>query len=114
MATHDIKEFISPKNLRVLAGGRSFMRGEEYFDEGAVGAVSEKAASSPQRFTAAVPTTCALKSHWTKMLRQASITPVTARSDGMAISVNIALRWDWRGWKKRTTLKKPNTANRQH
>jgi len=42
MATHDIKEFISPKKLRALAGGRSFMRGEEYFDEGAVGPVSAK------------------------------------------------------------------------
>jgi uncharacterized Zn finger protein len=42
MATNDIKELITPKNLRALAGGRSFMRGEEYFDEGAVGPVSEK------------------------------------------------------------------------
>ncbi|HIJ95642.1 MAG TPA: hypothetical protein HPP94_07885 [Desulfuromonadales bacterium] len=42
MATNDIKELITPKNLRALAGLRSFMRGEEYFDEGAVGPVSEK------------------------------------------------------------------------
>lgn len=42
MATNDIKELITPKNLRALAGGRSFMRGEEYFDEEAVGPVSEK------------------------------------------------------------------------
>lgn len=42
MATNDLKELIAPKNLRALAGGRSFMRGEEYFDEGAVGPVSEK------------------------------------------------------------------------
>ena len=42
MVTNDIKELITPKNLRALAGGRSFMRGEEYFDEGTVGPVSEK------------------------------------------------------------------------
>jgi len=42
MATNDIKELITLKNLRALAGGRSFMRGEEYFDEGAVGPVSKK------------------------------------------------------------------------
>ena len=42
MATNDIKEIITLKNLRALAGGRSFKRGEEYFDEGAVGPVSEK------------------------------------------------------------------------
>jgi|GEM_PF-6840309 len=42
MATNDIKKLITPKNLCALAGGRSFMRGEEYFDEGTVGPVSEK------------------------------------------------------------------------
>ncbi|HIJ81151.1 MAG TPA: hypothetical protein HPP76_05535 [Desulfuromonadales bacterium] len=42
MAIPGSKEIITPKNLRALAGGRSFMRGEEYFDEGAVGPVSEK------------------------------------------------------------------------
>jgi hypothetical protein len=42
MATSSSKDIITIKNLRTLAGGRSFMRGEEYFDEGAVGAVSEK------------------------------------------------------------------------
>ena len=42
MVTADTKEIITLKNLRALAGGRSFMRGEEYFDEEAVGPVSEK------------------------------------------------------------------------
>jgi uncharacterized Zn finger protein len=42
MTVTDIKEIITTKNLRALAGGRSYMRGEEYFDEGAVGPVSKK------------------------------------------------------------------------
>jgi len=42
MATSSSNDIITIKNLRALAGGRSFMRGEEYFDEGAVGPVSEK------------------------------------------------------------------------
>jgi uncharacterized Zn finger protein len=42
MSTPDIKEIITAKNLRALAGGRSFERGEEYYEDGAVGPVSEK------------------------------------------------------------------------
>ena len=42
MTSCNFKEIITIKNLRALAGGRSYMRGEEYYDEGAVGSVSEK------------------------------------------------------------------------
>ncbi len=41
MSKQEITEFITIKNLRTLAGGRSYERGEEYFEEGAVGPVSE-------------------------------------------------------------------------
>ena len=42
MSTPDFNEIITIKNLRALAGGRSYERGEEYYEEGAVGPVSEK------------------------------------------------------------------------
>lgn len=41
MSNQDITEVITIKNLQTLAGGRSYERGEEYFEEGAVGPVSE-------------------------------------------------------------------------
>lgn len=45
----NFKEIITTKNLRTLAGNRSYMRGEEYHDEGAVGPVSEKSGAISAR-----------------------------------------------------------------
>ncbi len=42
MSKQNITEFITIKNLRALAGGGSYERGQEYFEEGAVGPVSEQ------------------------------------------------------------------------
>ena len=41
MSNQDLTEVITIKHLQTLAGGRSYERGEEYFEEGAVGPVSE-------------------------------------------------------------------------
>lgn len=39
---NNLREIITAKNLRSLAGGRSYSRGEDYFESGCVGPVSEK------------------------------------------------------------------------